>query len=88
MNITLHHSMARLNRYKKQNEEQRIKVTNIALPAVNNVLPKQILANEEEVNTDQNKTSKIPFNETTNIISSDNTSIKKRSSELQLGEKR
>ncbi|CAG8640006.1 373_t:CDS:2, partial [Cetraspora pellucida] len=41
-----------------------------------------------EVNTNQNKTSKIPFNETTNIISSDNTSIKKQSSELQLGKKR
>ncbi|CAG8669479.1 952_t:CDS:2, partial [Scutellospora calospora] len=46
------------------------------------VLPKQILVNEED------GTSKILFNETTNIISSDNTSIKKRSSELQLGEKR
>lgn len=85
------------------------------LPAVNNILPKQILpVNKEgfqnettssfdgssiqdsisdtEVNIDQNitftKTSKIPFNETTNIISSDNKSINKRSSEYQSGEKR
>ncbi|CAG8725916.1 10508_t:CDS:2, partial [Cetraspora pellucida] len=40
-----------------------------------------------KVNINQNETSKIPFNETTNIISSDNTSIKKWSSELQLGKK-
>ncbi|CAG8809387.1 13964_t:CDS:1, partial [Racocetra fulgida] len=43
-----------------------------------------------EVNTDQNitstETSKIPFNETTNIISSDNKSINKQSSEYQSGE--
>ncbi|CAG8439566.1 10903_t:CDS:2, partial [Scutellospora calospora] len=47
MNIILHRSIAGLNRYRKQNEEQHIKVANIALPAVNNILPKQILANEE-----------------------------------------
>ncbi|CAG8830186.1 43475_t:CDS:2, partial [Gigaspora margarita] len=40
-----------------------------------------------EVNIDQKITfTEIPFNETTNIISSDNKSINKRSSEYQYGE--
>ncbi|CAG8526620.1 3117_t:CDS:2 [Cetraspora pellucida] len=68
--------MAELNHYRNQNEEQHIKVANIALPTVNQTEDQDITA----------EVPKIPFNEITN---SDNImSTKKRSSEYQLGDKK
>ncbi|CAG8633588.1 44596_t:CDS:2 [Gigaspora margarita] len=76
MNITLHRSMAGLNQGSQNETTSSFDGSNIQ--------------DSTEVNTDQNitstETSKIPFNETTHIISSDNKSINKRSSEYQSGE--